>query len=391
MPKPQTPAVPPTYTSSAIHFPGLNAYRFLAASLVVLVHVEAFRRWLGLTTFGLPITDEMGGLAVTFFFVLSGFLITYLLLKEKKEFGKIAIRKFYWRRVLRIWPLYYLVVFLSFFLLNNPVIFPAIANAATYEGAPTNLLLHLAFLPNVALVMDLQIGYANQLWSIGVEEQFYLIWPLVIKYFSRRGQLLVMFGLVVFLVVAQNTVLLLLPYFPTYKVVILCLRPLLFATRIGCMAIGGVGAYLLFYHKEALSRWLSSTGIDALVVVLIVVLIAAGISIPYAKQELFGVLFCYVILSSSSKVNAILRLDNWGWNWLGQLSYGIYMWHLVVIGLLVALIKTNSILGEAQSNIILYGGTLPLTILVSWLSYTVIETPFLKLKNKFAQVYSRSS
>jgi len=90
-----------------IHFPNLNGLRFLAALLVIIHHIEQLRSILGLPNHWNNVSIlRFGDEGVTLFFVLSGFLITYLLLAEREKFGHLAIGKFYFRRVLRIWPLY---------------------------------------------------------------------------------------------------------------------------------------------------------------------------------------------------------------------------------------------------------------------------------------------
>ena len=114
-----------------VYFPGLNGLRFFAAFSVVVTHIELVKHFKGYPTLWVEnASDELtlthilqkiifhaGGLGVYFFFVLSGFLITYLLLVEKAKTGTVAVKKFYWRRVLRIWPLYYLIVILGFFVI----------------------------------------------------------------------------------------------------------------------------------------------------------------------------------------------------------------------------------------------------------------------------------
>src|SRR5690554_4577142 len=80
-------------------------------------HAETLREKNGLANFKWLSLFNNGGVAVTFFFVLSGFLITYLLLKEKQATQNVSIKKFYFKRVLRIWPLYFLLVFIGLFLL----------------------------------------------------------------------------------------------------------------------------------------------------------------------------------------------------------------------------------------------------------------------------------
>src|SRR5690606_9574635 len=96
--------------SNISFFPNLNALRFFAALLVIFHHGEVIRAKYGFLSFETTSFFMNGGSAVKFFFVLSGFLITYLLLKEKKE-RKVHIGYFYARRILRIWPLYFLLVF----------------------------------------------------------------------------------------------------------------------------------------------------------------------------------------------------------------------------------------------------------------------------------------
>src|SRR3954471_16382358 len=107
-------------TDKVIYFPNLNGLRFIAALLVIIHHTEQIKDLFGLNShwknYHIWILGKLG---VTLFFVLSGFLITYLLLTEKKEFNTIFIKNFYIRRILRIWPLYYLVTILSFFVLPH--------------------------------------------------------------------------------------------------------------------------------------------------------------------------------------------------------------------------------------------------------------------------------
>ena len=99
-----------------IYFSGLNGLRFLAALFVFLHHVEQHKYWLDIPNlWGVALIDNIGHQARIIFFVLSGFLITFLFLKEKEKTGKINWWKFQTRRALRLWPVYYLMVGLSIF------------------------------------------------------------------------------------------------------------------------------------------------------------------------------------------------------------------------------------------------------------------------------------
>ena len=103
-----------------VYLPGLNALRFFAAFLVIVTHIELLKGQLGFSNSWKFLEQfNLGGLGVYFFFVLSGFLITYLLIHEKEKTGTIKIKAFYIRRLLRIWPLYYFITLLAFFILPN--------------------------------------------------------------------------------------------------------------------------------------------------------------------------------------------------------------------------------------------------------------------------------
>ncbi|MBL8164072.1 MAG: acyltransferase, partial [Anaerolineae bacterium] len=240
------------------YFPNLNAVRFLAAFMVVIGHIEQFKGFFGLhdpqdTTF-LPARFVMSGNdAVTVFFVLSGFLITYLLLVEHREAGSVSIRKFYIRRALRIWPLYYLIVLLSI------TVVPALYHWTAFDGYYVSLRdqfalkvgLHLLFLPNLANMLHLFIVGAMHLWSIGIEEQFYLIWPQIAKRLMR------VFPLVLLLILAFNLSLIMLNSIFGDALVNQWGLPYVFLLnfRIESMVIGGLGAWLLFHHRDWVQRW----------------------------------------------------------------------------------------------------------------------------------------
>ncbi|MGZ3885588.1 MAG: acyltransferase family protein, partial [Bacteroidia bacterium] len=152
---------------------------------MIITHVELIKQMMGCK--GLwdksKLVFELGGLGVVFFFVLSGFLITYLLLKEKSQTGTISVRKFYLRRLLRIWPLYYFIVFLGFLVLPHVGLMEIpFAKMNLEKNYGLNFALYMLMLPNLAFAMFGAVPHIGQAWSIGVEEQFYIIWPLIVKF-----------------------------------------------------------------------------------------------------------------------------------------------------------------------------------------------------------------
>jgi len=132
-----------------VYFPNLNGLRFIAAFLVIIHHVEQFKSILKLENYWgkIPFIGIIGKLGVVLFFVLSGFLITYLLLTEEYSFKKISVKKFYMRRVIRIWPLYFLIILLAFIVLPNIQIFnlPGYGKDVIYSNLIWKLILYAIF------------------------------------------------------------------------------------------------------------------------------------------------------------------------------------------------------------------------------------------------------
>ena len=188
-----------------VYFPNLDGIRFIAASLVCIHHIEQFKSIFGIeSSWNNHLIRSFGKLGVILFFVLSGFLITYLLFLEESQSPtkKIDIKKFYFRRILRIWPLYFLIVFCALFLLPKSSYFnlPIIMNFDIASNVWLLLLLFIFFLPNLVLICFGSIPFASQTWSIGAEEQFYIFWPFVLWFFWRLKLNLFTFTIIITLI-----------------------------------------------------------------------------------------------------------------------------------------------------------------------------------------------
>lgn len=164
-------------SNKPIYFPGLNGLRAIAALAVVISHTTMALNDFNLdsTIFGAledgrPKGINLASYGVSVFFVLSVFLITYLLLAEKKV-QEIDIKKFYLRRLLRIWPLYYLYFIIALLVLYY----------LGQELKLNTLLLYIFFAANVPYIVDTKLLFLDHYWSLGVEEQFYLFWPWLVK------------------------------------------------------------------------------------------------------------------------------------------------------------------------------------------------------------------
>jgi peptidoglycan/LPS O-acetylase OafA/YrhL len=366
-----------------IYFPNLNGLRFIAAFLVIIHHIEQIKSISNIENYWgqIPFIGIIGKLGVVLFFVLSGFLITYLLLVEEHSFKRISIRKFYIRRMLRIWPLYFLIIILAFFVLPYIDIFtfPGYGKDVIYSNLLLKLLLYAIFFPNLVLSLLGVLPYASHTWSIGTEEQYYLVWPIILKYFKNYRKILMIF--IIFSYLAFKAILSthysdILPY----KNVI---KAFWSSFNIDCMAIGGIYAILLF-QKNKFLKLIQNKTVFYLTTTLVAFLMLKGIHIPYIHYEFYSVLFGIIILNFASSDKIKISLENRLFNYLGNISYGLYMYH--PIGIVLALAISISI--GLTTNWFMYPLSFTLTIIIAGLSYKYFESFFLKFKDKFSIVLS---
>ncbi|MBI3511427.1 MAG: acyltransferase [Bacteroidetes bacterium] len=371
-----------------VYFPGLNGLRFFAALAVIITHVEMLKTMIGLRSrWNEPVFFNLGGLGVYFFFVLSGFLITYLLLSEKKQEGRISVRAFYLRRIFRIWPVYYLLIFAGFF------IFPHISFLHLdyfQKFLPQHFWfkfgLFFFMLPNLALAMFPSVPHIGQTWSIGVEEQFYIIWPWIAKKFSNLFRVLIIF---IILIVALKCAMLVLVHFIPHNYWINSIKAFIAMTKMECMAIGGLGACLLFNKKEKFLKLIYLPVVQLSAYILIPLLIFFT---PEAIQDgihlFYSVLFLVIIMNVSSNTKSLLKLENRVFNLLGNVSYGMYMYHMFVLVFVIRLSSFTFGLRGIEADIAHYGLGIAGTVLISILSYYIYERTFIRMKKKFTKVMS---
>jgi len=349
----------------SIHLPGLNGIRSIAALIVLFGHIDQMLPGFGISTFNIPFAPRYG---VTLFFVLSGFLITFLLLKEKESYSKIQITKFYIRRILRIWPLYFLAILVSVIMLA--------CLKTSFPIRALNYILYVFFLPNVAFAMKLTVKPIEPLWSVGVEEQFYLIWPLLM-HFSKKPQYSIFATVFVYLTAKAGLFILGHGYW------------LITLTRIDCMAIGGLAAWLVINKLESISGFIFSKGIQLLSWAAVLSILIYPIYYPdFLIHECYSVAFAFVLINISFNTNSIIRLQNRFWDYIGKLSYGIYIIHMPVIFLGQQLLN-NKLRNSVQSGISIFLSCSILTLVLSDLSYRFFEKKFLILKEKYSPIISR--
>lgn len=365
--------------NKSLYLKNLNALRAFAAYMVVIHHIEQFK-----THFDLPnlwhnnTIRELGGNAVSIFFVLSGFLISYLLLKEKEKTGTISLRKFYIRRILRIWPLFFILLTIGL-----------IANYfwGDFQLVLDNLLYFIFFIPNILVAQAIVIPFIAHLWSIGVEEQFYLFWPLIALKTNRKKFLVAMLIIILAFLISRNLIF-------HYQGKSFYLK-LLNYTRFDLMAMGGIGAIILTSTNDIFVKIknLINSKTSQIIIILGFIFCLLSMSniykIYFLENIFFGsnvTLLLLVLVSEKSILNLEFKLSKT----LGDISYGIYMYHAIAIFITLKIITQFSFTQNALIiNLILYPVSILLSSIIAYFSYEYIEKGFLKLKEKFVVINSK--
>jgi peptidoglycan/LPS O-acetylase OafA/YrhL len=360
-----------------VYFPNLNSLRFLAALLVIVHHIEQYKEILGLpNVFHNHSIQLMSKIGVSLFFVLSGFLITYLLLVEQKENNHIQIKWFYVRRILRIWPLYFLIIILAFF------VFPHIAFMHLPGHDGSHFLIKLVFfvfmMPNVIHAVGAGLAYGTQTWSIGAEEQFYLIWPWLLKFFKNKLLLVIAVILGYLLLRSLFTSL-----FNTHLIFAYLYR-IWYLFPIDNMAFGALFAVIHFNNYKKLIHFLQNKLLQFSVWLLVIILIISGKSLGYFHHQIYSLLFGILIFNLATNENTVVSFKFKTLDYLGKISYGLYMYHSIFI---VISIKTLQAL-NFTNNALIYLSSFTLTIVVASLSYEYFEKRFINMKTKYSKVLS---
>lgn len=347
------------YDSRMRYFPGLNTLRLFAALSVVIVHASEDHRTPILGPLLQAVTLS-GRDAVTLFFVLSGFLITYGLLDERQRTGRVGVGRFYWKRALRIWPLYLLVGGLSF----------ALAPGDMPRGL--DMTAWLLFSAHLAHAFG-SLGYVSHFWSIGVEEWFYAVWPVALN--ARR----VLVMLTITLLARPLLLALLAPAwliqaeYAGWGLLAHELRP-------DCMAVGALAAYTLHTRHGLLRRLYRCEG-AALGLFAAIIVLGDGATGGALYDVATSAVFAVVILNVASNPERRLSLETaWSKRW-GAMTYGIYLWHRLVLAAVGGVYALAGGGGDVWREVAYYALAVGLTLSIAALSYRYFEQYFLRLKD----------
>ncbi len=234
------------------------------------------------------------------------------------------------------------------------------------------------------------VAFANVLWSVAVEEQFYLIWPNVIKFFKNTVHaLLALLFIYLIIKISVN-----LNLFQVKKFLPAGIDTFIDRTRISCMIIGGIGAYLVFQKKTLIIKWLYSKYTQKFCLLAFVVILLGIIDVPVyhlIKNELVSVFIVILLINMSTNIHSIISLENKFFNFLGRISYGIYVYHLFSV---VIWIKVFTLFPpESTFQYYIWSGLLIIivslnTILISHISYKYFEKRILSLKKNYSTFIS---
>lgn len=347
---------------------GLDSLRAIAALTVLFGHIELVKANLGLPNVSSdPFFNEAGHNGVLLFFVISGYIITRLLLNEQQKTGSICIRRFYMRRILRIWPLYF------FLLISTMLVYG-------YKPGWTTGILCFTILANVAHALGQGWAVSPQIWSIGAEEQFYLFWPSLVKYFRSN------LALVLAIIIIGYTAL---PHILRFSLDfcgwagpanLKFIDVFFYGTKFNLLAMGGILAWCQKQDYQFL-KWFYKGRLSLIFVILPFLLWFSGWQPPNFADVILGVLF--TLMLANVTMNYYLAFNNKFLDYLGKVSYGIYMFHWVVIMFLVTMLSAPLKTNYIPWDIVLYILSILLTILISAISYHTMESYFLNLKKKF--------
>lgn len=362
--------------------PELDGLRGIAILLVLFFHFTFFPL---VFVQGVSIPDQgfysfihrllqAGWAGVDLFFVLSGFLITRILLATKHE--ERFFRGFYWRRALRIFPAYYALLLVWILLPGN--FFGMVARA----GDADYFYWLIAYMGNF-----LMAGGGNQmlpmplqhLWSLAVEEQFYLIWPLFVYFFDRK-RLLFATALLFFAALLSRCYFLPNQFWSAY---------VLPSSRMDALALGAALAVLepYFFVKAWLAKIKIATGFSfALLAFFFIFRGGLKFADPFITAyglTALAVFFSCVVAWSAMEPNRFSFLRQPILRWFGRYSYGLYLYHQPVCILFLykfsPFITANLPLAVAWPIFVFI--PFAISVLLSFISWHLVEKYFMRLRN----------
>jgi peptidoglycan/LPS O-acetylase OafA/YrhL len=375
-----------------VFFPNLDGLRFFAFLSVFLSHCIGY---LGYTNPSRIYTllrhfFANGDLGVNFFFVLSGFLITFLLYKEFEAKKTIHVRYFYLRRFFRIWPVFFLIVFIGFFIIPHTHFVTEVQSSLSFsiKADLKRLPWFIFFLANFDLVFNREISFiVIGLWSVSVEEQFYLIWPVIINYLRPKNLktlLWVMIGISFIYRCLNSSDSITINY-----------------SSLSVMSDICTGALIAHYTLSSDNFVRKFTNLKKRQILLIyftgfLLMPLRGFAhifgetlfhvyIPF-ESLLFSAFFAFIVLEQNFSVNSIIKVGRSKiLSYFGKISYGLYCYHMLAMTLCASLfLHLDLRVNNALNFSLLIFSSFLLTLLLAFISFIVLEKRLINFKEKYA-------
>lgn len=355
---------------SRTYFPELDGLRAISVLLVINVHLHDARwQWLA------------GSRGVTIFFILSGYLITMLALREEARYGRLSLAAFYVRRSFRILPLYYVTLAVYCLLILGLGV--SASRRGPLQDALPYYVLYFQEVPfcHWRLLVPRDLVFV-QSWTLGVEEKFYLLWPLLAFVGWRGAGCRRLLGTAALAAGAAAVPALLTPFGPV---------PLVAGRMLFCYAslLSGCLLALLLHDRAGFHRLRRLRGATLPAALL---LLAAHFATPWVVNPsladglnvlytLAVALFLACLLVDEGPVQRLLRW--WPFVRLGRLSYGIYLLHMLAMDLVFWLLPASS--RSMPASLLAFGLTVLLSMALAWVLHKTVESFGINLGRRWSQ------
>lgn len=341
---------------------GFDTLRAYSIALVLLTHLGVIEFLLASEIGSRFYLLFCGGTGVQIFFTLSGFLITRILMNEKEKFGGINFKIFFIRRFLRLLPpliiFYAVIAYLMYFRLIH----------TTQVGFLFSFFYLYNFVPiNPHYTIEL-----GQTWSLAVEEQFYLIWPFVLNFIKKYLNIIYLIIAIVIICIVAHYLLpgiTALENFKTSRFFIPAVAPIM------------IGSLFAILNQKNEQKWSVSFHENKWILTLFIVLFIFPLYSPSSLSKLYymaqpigiSIFLLWILYNQKSRLTSIL--NNKYVNYIGKISYGLYVYH----GLFI----TKGLTGNFSFQNFPY--SIILTFAVAIISYEIVEKPILRFKKRFTR------
>lgn len=383
-------------------FPNLLSIRFWMSCAVIYCHIEETKyiRHLFTSFDSVMRFHTVGFYPMLMFFALSGFLITYQLETEKLKTHTISLRKFYKNRALRILPLYYLSIIIYWVIIPNSVFaeyFDKIFFQSGFGDVEMYVIskkilfiLCLLLLPQIPYVLtsinNRSWVYGAHHWSVGVEELFYIFWPILWRRMKNFKRFIIKCFIAFYIVFICSILFVVMvgKFYPTHKLlkfISLVNVQLVYFSSATCFFIGAIGIYLYIHHIKFVQKYITKT--TALIsFALIIYITAIGFERPMFVNEFVCACFIIVVLYLMKDGKEVLFFNHPIIVYLGKITYAVYLVHWFVLVIVMYYLEKFHIpeKGELIFNVLQYSLTWIFTYGIAAILYEQYEKRFLALR-----------